>query len=139
MPLTNDRNTLIRDGKQGETPVAASQVIYAGAIVMRNAAGNAVRGAVALNLVPLGIAEERADNAAGAAGAINVKWRRTVGRFRNSSAGDLITIAHVNTQVFVADDDQVALTNGTNTRSPAGVVRAVDSDGVWVEIGTLNP
>jgi hypothetical protein len=27
----------------------------------------------------------------------------------------------------------VAKTNGTATRSPAGIVRQVDSDGVWVE------
>jgi hypothetical protein len=34
----------------------------------------------------------------------------------------------------VVDDQTVAKTNGSSTRSVAGIVRQVDSDGVWVEI-----
>lgn len=36
---------------------------------------------------------------------------------------------------FIVDDQTVAKTNGTNTRSRAGIVAAVDADGVWVQIG----
>ena len=41
----------------------------------------------------------------------------------------------VGATVFLVDDNTVALTNGGGTRSVAGVVWQVDSDGVWVELG----
>ena len=36
---------------------------------------------------------------------------------------------------YIVDDQTVAKTNGTNTRSVAGKIIAVDADGVWVKIG----
>ena len=36
---------------------------------------------------------------------------------------------------YVVDDETVAKTNGTNTRSRAGVVVDVDAQGVWVTTG----
>jgi hypothetical protein len=35
---------------------------------------------------------------------------------------------------YIVDDQTVAKTNGTATRSIAGKIRAVDAQGVWVEI-----
>jgi len=34
---------------------------------------------------------------------------------------------------YIVDDETVAKTNGTNTRSAAGTVVGVESDGVWVQ------
>ena len=34
---------------------------------------------------------------------------------------------------YLVDNQTVAKTNGTNTRSAAGVVRGVDAEGVWVQ------
>ncbi|SMF86270.1 hypothetical protein SAMN06265365_1873, partial [Tistlia consotensis] len=54
-------------------------------------------------------------------------------RFANAAA-DPVDLADVNTDCFIVDDQTVAATNGTNTRSVAGKVRDVDQLGVWVEI-----
>jgi hypothetical protein len=35
--------------------------------------------------------------------------------------------------VFIVDDETVAKTNGSSTRSVAGICRGVDAQGVWVE------
>ncbi|MDZ7862449.1 hypothetical protein [Acidovorax sp.] len=130
--LAKDRNTLRRDGKQMEPPVAAATLIYAGALVAINAAGYAVPGATSTTLKAAGVAEARADNTGGAAGAIRVPLRKGWHQFANSASGDAITLADVGADCFIVDDQTVAKTNGSNTRSVAGKVADVDADGVWV-------
>ena len=71
--LTQDRNTSRRDGNQVEPPVAATTRIWGGSIVCINAGGYAVPGATATTLKAVGVAEDRADNSAGVAGAIRVR------------------------------------------------------------------
>lgn len=132
--LAADRNTFRTDGVFRTFPVEAAKLIYSGALVMINASGNAVPGATATTLVVAGRAEARADNSAGASAAINVQVRRGVFAFDNSTGGDAITNANIGQTIYAVDDHTVALTNGTNTRSAAGTVHHVDSDGVWVEI-----
>lgn len=131
--LTQDRNTLRRDGLQIEPPVAANVRIWAGSLVAINPAGLAVPGATAANLKGAGVAERRADNTGGTAGAIRVRLRRDPHRFANSAAADAITLADLGADCFIVDDQTVAKTNGTNTRSVAGKVFDVDADGVWVD------
>lgn len=131
--LTTDRNTPRRDAVDFQFPVEAATKIFAGSIVCINASNRATKGAVATTLKAAGVAQEIADNGAGAAGAINVKVKRGCFRFGNSSAGDLIALKDVGTNCYIVDDQTVALTNGSSTRSVAGVIRDVDSDGVWVE------
>jgi hypothetical protein len=134
MALSKDRDTLRKaDSEFYHVPVAASAVIYAGALVVNNA-GYAAPGSVATTLVALGRAEESVDNTGGANGAKSVTVRRGVFKFKNSSAGDAIGLTELGKDVYIVDDETVAKTNGTNTRSVAGKVRGVDSDGVWVEI-----
>jgi hypothetical protein len=130
-PLTQDRNTPEAIGDMREGGVAAATTIHGGAIVMRNAAGYLTKGATATGLVGVGRAEKRAANA-GSAGDVSAKYRRGVFRYGNSSAGDLITIADIGKVCFAVDDQTVAKTNGTNTRSPAGFIDDVDSLGVWI-------
>jgi hypothetical protein len=135
MPLTADRNTQTWLGDRRSGPVGASSRIFGGALIMRNAAGFLIRGAVATGSTGVGIAEEAADNTSGANGAINVVYRTGItARFRNSLSADLIVQADVGAIAWIADDDQVAKTNGTNTRSRAGIIEAVDSQGVWVRL-----
>lgn len=132
--LTADRNTVSREGSDFEFPVAAATKIFAGSIVGFNAAAvYASKGVTSTTLKTVGVAIEQADNSAGAAGDIRVKVRRGVWRFGNSTAGDLITLANVGSDCYVVDDQTVALTNGTATRSVAGKIRDVDAAGVWVE------
>ena len=134
MALSNDRNTPRRDGVQFRDPVAAATVIYAGSLVVIDAAGNAAPGSTATGLHVRGVAQEQVDNSGGAAGDLAVDSRRGCFRFDNSSADDLIARADIGNQVWIVDDHTVAKTSATNTRSVAGIVRDVDDAGVWVEI-----
>ena len=132
--LTADRATPYRNNEDFGFPVAASTLIYAGALVCINSSGYATKGATSTTLRCVGVADARADNAAGAAGAINVKTRRGCFRFANSASTDLIALADAGSDCYMVDDQTVAKTNGSNTRSVAGKIRDVDADGVWVEI-----
>lgn len=135
MPLIADRNTPQYLGDIREQPVGAATNIFAGALVMRNAAGFIVRGAVAVGATGVGIAEQPLNNTAGANAAAKLRYRTGItARFRNSAAGDLIVQADVGQIAWIADDDQVAKTNGTSTRSRAGIIEAVDAQGVWVRL-----
>lgn len=134
MALTKDRNTLRRDGVQFNDPVAASTRIYAGSLMCLDASGNAVPGSTATTLTARGVAQEQVDNSAGIAGALRIESRRGVFPFANSASADEITRADIGANAYIVDDQTVAKTDGTATRSVAGVIRDVDSDGVWIEI-----
>ena len=129
---TADRNTAALLDDLRNSPLAASVKVFMGTILMRNAAGYLTKGATATGCFGVGRAEAPADNSAGAAGALNINWRPGVFRFANSSAGDLIALADIGTKCWIVDDQTVAKTNGTATRSPAGIVENVDAAGVWV-------
>lgn len=134
MPLTKDRNTQRRDGVQFNDPVAASTRIFAGSLVCLNAAGNAVPGSLSATLKARGVAQEQVDNRDGAAGALRIETRRGVFQFGNSASTDEITRADIGNTAYIVDDQTVAKTSATDTRSVAGIIRDVDASGVWVEI-----
>lgn len=129
-PLTQDRNTPRAEGDDRTGTLGLNQSIFAGAILMRNAVGDLIEGATAVGSFGVGVAQERVSSTT--AGATPVRYRPGVHRFANSTAGDLITKADIGTACFIVDDNQVARTNGTSTRSPAGIVDSVDAQGVWV-------
>lgn len=136
MALSAARNTPERadsSAMSDERPMAQT-TIYQGGLVVLNSAGYLAPGSVATTHIAAGRAEETVVNS-GAAGALTCKIRQGVFRFNNSSAGDTITIADIGDDCFIVDDEQVAKTNGTNTRSRAGKIVDVDSSGVWVRIG----
>ncbi len=130
--LTADRNTPRRDGLELSLGVAATTKIYGGSIVCRNASGYAVPGSTATTLKALGIAQELVDNSAGAAGDKSIRVRKGTYRFGNSASTDAITDADIGNDCYIVDDQTVAKTDGTSTRSVAGKVHDVDADGVWV-------
>jgi hypothetical protein len=134
MPLTKDRNTQRRDGVQFNDPVAASTRIFAGSLVCLNAAGNAVPGSLSATLKARGVAQEQVDNRDGAAGALRIESRRGLFQFANSASTDEITRADIDNTAYIVDDQTVAKTSATDTRSVAGIIRDVDAGGVWVEI-----
>lgn len=131
--LAADRLTPERRNKQYSFGVEAASKIYAGSIVCLNAAGNAVKGATSTTLKAVGVAAEQADNTLGAAAALQVPVERGLFRFANSAAGDAIGAANIGASCYIVDDQTVALTSGSGTRSIAGTVRDVDAQGVWVE------
>ncbi|MBY0429675.1 MAG: hypothetical protein K2Q10_00635 [Rhodospirillales bacterium] len=130
--LTADRNTPRLQGDILVLDLAASIKVFAGSIVMRNAAGNGTKGATATGSVGVGVAVEQVDNSAGAAGDKTVQVRTGIFKFANSASGDLITKADINKPAYIVDDQTVAKTNGTNTRSIAGMIVGLDALGVWV-------
>lgn len=133
--LTTDRDTPARSGAERVFPVAASTTIYAGAIVAMNASGYAVPGSTATGLKPVGRAKSRADNAIGDAGDLLVAVEMGVFRWHNSTASDAIDLGDIGAVCYIVDDQTVALTSGSATRSPAGLIADVDDAGVWVLIG----
>ena len=133
--LTTDRNTAMRSGGLASYPVTAAVKCYAGGIAVLDAAGNVKPAVTATGLICVGRFEESADNTAGAAGAINAKILRGTFRYANSSAGDLITAAEIGDLCYLVDDQTVAKTDATGTRSAAGKIVDVDSAGVWVRMG----
>jgi hypothetical protein len=133
--LTADRNTPEKNGELIVLPAAAAKKFYVGALAALDAAGRATPGATATTIKGLGRVEKFADNSAGSAGAIDVTIRRGIFRFANSAAGDAIAATEIGSDCFIVDDQTVAKTNGTNTRSVAGRVMDVDAQGVWVRLG----
>lgn len=131
MSLTTDRNTQMSDGELISVPMAAIK-IFAGGLVAANAAGYGTPGAVATTLTYLGRAEETVDNTGLAAGANSVLVRRGKAFKWANSGADAVTQASLGKLCYIVDDLTVALTNGNGTRSPAGIVLSVDSDGVLV-------
>lgn len=131
--LTKDRDTNRRDAHRAVLGVAAATKIFVGSIFCRNAAGFGTKGAASTTLQALGMAEATVDNTAGAAGDLTVPYRRDGWfRFTNSASGDLITTADIGNDCYIVDDQTVAKTNGSATRSVAGKVRDVDTLGVWI-------
>ncbi|MDE0901209.1 MAG: hypothetical protein OSA41_05785 [Erythrobacter sp.] len=132
MALSADRNTPRKEGDFRQFPVAADTKIFAGALVCLNAAGDATPGAVATTLTAVGRAEAQADNTGGAAGDLSVDVRKGTFRYANSAAADEIGREDIGKTAYVVDDETVALTDGTGTRSAAGTIYDVDAQGVWI-------
>lgn len=133
-PLTADRNTPRYHGGTRHGPLAASVKAYAGALLMRNAAGYLVAGQTATGLVGVGRSEAQVDNGSGSAGDLSVAYRPGCFRFANSAAADEVTIADIGELAYAVDDQTVAKTDGTASRSPAGVIEDVDAQGVWIRL-----
>ncbi|WP_422099098.1 hypothetical protein [Variovorax sp.] len=132
--LTADRNTPYRTGDVLNDPVAAGAVIFVGAMFALDAAGNAVAATAGGKRVRA-VAQHRADNTGGAAGAQRIEGRRGVWRFGNGTAGAEITRADIGKAAFVVDDQTVGKT-GT---AVAGEILDVDDGQVWVDIGVVLP
>lgn len=132
--LSAERNTRLRKGDTRVEGLAASVKVFAGSLVMRNAAGYLTKGATATGCAGVGRAECTVDNSAGAANALTLDYRQGIFLFANSGAGDLITIADIGKLCYIVDDQTVAKTDGTATRSRAGLIDGIESNGVWVRL-----
>jgi len=108
-----------------------STTIYAGSLVCLDASGNLVPGSVATTLIARGRAEEQVDNSAGSAGDKLCVSRKGIFKFANDGTIDR---ANIGDTAYIVDDQTVADNNGTSTRSAAGTIVQVDSDGVWISI-----
>lgn len=107
--------------------VASGKTIFAGALVCITS-GTFTPGATATGLIAAGRACKPA--AAGEKGDVE----QGCFQFNNSASTDLITQADVGKDCYIVDDQTVAKTDATASRSKAGRIVAVDADGVWVLI-----
>lgn len=123
--------TRAREGDQFVRDMAAVKIL-AGTIVMLNAAGNATGGAAATGQIADGVAMETIDNSGGAAGALKIRVEKGVFSFENSASTDAITKAEIGDLCYIVDNQTVAKTDGSGTRSAAGRIVDVDAEGVWV-------
>lgn len=137
--LTRERNTLkLGDGivpEQLEIPVASSTRIFAGALVVRNTSGYAVPAFESALIAPAGVATQTVDNRTGASGDKLIEVRPGVFGFINSGGGDAITIADCGAAAYMVDDQTVAKTDGSGSRSVAGRIVDVQSGLVVVAVG----
>lgn len=133
MPLATERDTKTKEGVFRVFPVAASTKIYQGAIVAVNASSLAVPGATSTTLKAAGRAEETVDNTAGSAGDKKISVRRGIFQYANSASTDEIALKDIGSNAYIVDDQTVALTSGSNTRSIAGTIHDVDANGVWIK------
>ncbi|HPD15802.1 MAG TPA: hypothetical protein PLE19_12680 [Planctomycetota bacterium] len=101
-----------------ELPVLASTTIYEGAMVGMQTSSGYARGLVAGDVFR-GHARQKADNSAGANGAINVSVLR--GRYLLRVTLANVAITDVGKTVFASADDTLTLTQATGSR--VGVIR----------------
>lgn len=131
--LIKERDTIRRTGDNLSLKAAAAKKFFGGALVARDANGRATPGATATTLRGVGRVAETVDNSLGLDDALDVAIERGIFRYANSAAADLITTASIGADCYIVDDQTVAKTDGTGTRSVAGKIFDVDSLGVWVD------
>lgn len=130
---TAERNTKSRNADDFSFPIAAATKILAGTIVVLSATGYAEPGTTATGKKAVGVAKQTVDNTDGANGDLQVPIARGCFLFANSAAGDAIANSDYGATCYVVDNQTVAKTDGTGTRSAAGVIRGVETAGVWVQ------
>ena len=120
-----------------EDGVGASETIYQGALVVKDAAGFVAAGTSATGLVAMGVAQAAADNSSGSDGDINVKVRSGIFLFVNDGVTP-VAVTDEGRDVYILDDQTV--TGDATGRSIAGKCLSFDHDGsglVAVAIGYL--
>jgi len=108
-------------------PVVAGDIIYQGAAVGEDGAGYS-RPLVAADPFQ-GFAEEKADNSAGGAGAVDVSVRRR-GRIQLAVVGATAVTANDGVAVYASDDDTFTLISTSNSK--IGYVSRWVSSGVAI-------
>jgi hypothetical protein len=132
--LTEDRNTMRKDGKVIPLPVVANDCIFGGSLTAVNAAGYLNPGSDTAGLIFAGVADDRADNTGGAAGDINCNVRRH-GLYLFAIAA--ATVANIGDDAYLVDDQTVGLAATTTNDIKCGTIWGVESaTSVWVDIGT---
>jgi hypothetical protein len=137
--LTAPYDSPTRNGDIVAIPVEANTQIFAGGLVARNAAGNAVPAQDAAGLKVVGRCEEQVANISadwnqyqyGAAGAVRVQVRRGVFRYDNA-ADDPVTASDIGALGY-AEDDHTISRSGGNNKVIAGRIIDIDSSGVWID------
>lgn len=130
--LINDRNTHFKDGINLPFKMAGNTEIFAGSLVVANAAGFAVPGYAATGLVALGRAEAHIANSSTDGTKDVVVLRKKAFLFANLTA-DPVVQADMGRPCYIADDQTVC--HSAAGKSVAGTVVGLEAGNVWVYIG----
>jgi hypothetical protein len=131
--LAADRVTRSKSIGRGFTgDVAATKIIYKGALVAKNATGYIVPAADTAGLVVVGVAMAYVDNSAGADGAKKVNIQTGVFEFDNE--GGAIVQASKHALCYVAFDNSVTTAAVAANDIKAGTVDDFTTTKVWVRI-----
>lgn len=112
-----------------DLPVKAGDWVKAGSLVVYNSDGTISPATTSTGLVVLGRAETDGNNTDTLDVPPVVRVVTGVFSWENSGTTDEITVAELGTIVYAVDDQTVAKTDGTGSRSPAGVCMGLDDDG----------
>lgn len=111
-------------------PVAANVVAQYGWIAMIDQSTGLVSvGSSSPGYIGAGRFEGPIDATGLSNGAVRVDVSYGIFYWQNSGGGDALTQADYGKTCYIADNQTVALTDGTGTRSPAGIVYEVRLDG----------
>lgn len=135
---TTPINTEYRDGILIPIALAASAIVLQGTFAVVGTNGFALASAAVGgdDQVCVGVWESDAENT-GANGAAVGLVRRKKQFLVANSATDPVTQAELGLQIYIEDNQTVAKTDGTGTRSVAGRFMGFDTEyttHVWVEI-----
>lgn len=132
--LTSERDTIqvARGARTLGLPVKAGVTIYQGALVAVGADGYAIPAKKAENLKAAGRAEENVDNRDGTDGGAVVCVSRGTFIWENSTENP-VAVKDLMGPCYMEDDQTVG--NVGTGASLAGIVLAVDEDGITVETG----
>lgn len=131
--ITTDRNTPYKDAQLLVVKLAAGAAVLAGTMAVANADGFSEMATLADDLTYLGRFEEAVDNSTGDDGDKTALVRRHKAFCWENHGADLVTQTSLGQLCYIVDNQTVAATDGTGTRSAAGIVLVIDAEGVWVE------
>ena len=106
----------------GNLPVAAATVLYANALVAKNASGYAVPASASPSQVVVGRVIKTYDNSGGAAGDIDAIIEQGAFDYGLASGANAVTVADIGAIVFAQDDNTISKTDQGGTLPVAGVL-----------------
>ena len=123
-----------KEGKLVSSPVVASDIIYAGALVKHNAAGFLAPCSAEVGAVFAGVAFEKVDNASGSAGDKACKVEK-LGSYIMQSSG--LAQSDVGSAVYASDDTTVSTTQAVNEQLVGYIVEYISATEARVRIDNV--
>ncbi|WP_110678730.1 hypothetical protein [Salinicola sp. RZ23] len=130
-----NRNTASRAGLRRAHLVLAGAVCYAGTLAMIDTDGYVQPAREATGLTAVGVFDKLIDNTGGLSGDAHAEVNRGYFKLAGATGADEIAAGDIGKPCYAVDAQTVALTDGSGTRSVAGIIDGVDGDGgVWVYV-----
>jgi hypothetical protein len=110
------------------------QVYQGGRAFIDTSTGLVAKGFASTTLIPIGVFTENQNTSSGQTVHVTLDREVTARWYANSTSTDAIAAAQIGSDVYVVDDQTVAKTSASSTRSVAGRVWKIDPvRGVLVE------